>query len=103
MLKNKRQALVFAQAEQHAAAQRFASARHRLSVKRSEFIRNPTNLLIPFTIGALVATKGSVFQKATFWGKVVVGLGKVLVGGYPLFARSRRKKRASILDPGPMP
>lgn len=87
-----------AEGRRQQAVLRLLAATDRWSYQKRYFFTNPVNLLLPFTAGALLASKGSVAKQAVNWSRVFGTGAKVLLAAYPLVQESRKRAKSNKGD-----
>ena len=98
MLRKYQDEVAAAETHRRQAQRQLENASQQWHVQKRRFFTNPVNLLLPFTIGALLASRGSVAKQAVNWSRVISTSAKVVMTTYPLLARLTRKD--STLDSG---
>lgn len=95
MLARYKQQVVEAEGKRRQAAARYANSRDRWRFHKKHFFTNPTNLLLPFTAGALLASRGSATRQMVGWGRVLFTGSKIIMATYP-FIRTVNKTAAKV-------
>lgn len=80
-----------AEGRRQQASMRLRAATERWRYQKRNFFANPVNLLLPFTAGALLASKGSAAKQAVDWSRAIGTGAKILLAAYPLIQKSRER------------
>lgn len=84
MLARYKQQVIEAEGRRQQAEARLASATDRWQFHKKHFFANPVNLLLPFTAGALLASRGSATRQMVGWSRALFTGTKLLMAVYPL-------------------
>ena len=96
MLKKYQDEVAAAEVNRRHAQMSLENASRRWQFQKRRFFTNPVNLLLPFTIGALLASKGSSARQAVDWSRVISTAVKLTMSVYPLFLQLTKREPVPV-------